>query len=295
MYIEKLNYIIEVSKERSITKTAQKLHISASVISQSISQLEKDWGLKLFVRTKTGILLTEEGKAVIKKVSEVLAKYQELKDEISIQTSLTKTKLKISVVPSLAETTFNALLDFKQDFPEVDVHMQEMNRLEVLKEIKERKSDVGLLPISEQYLSDEIHIAYEKFFKGKLCVCVKRDSPLSYYEILTPLDLMNENFAIYSAEYAKNFFKQYFKGANTLFTTSNTEIIKRAVVEGLAITFSYDKPMKNDPSVLSGEMVTVPLQIQGLEEQQFWDICTRDKPFTNITKEFINYVKKRLY
>ncbi|PEL04372.1 LysR family transcriptional regulator [Bacillus sp. AFS017336] len=294
MYLEKLNYILEVAKERSIVNASQNLHISASVISQSITQLEKEWGLRIFNRTKAGTILTEEGKAVIRKISEILAKYQELKHEINMQTNKTKAKLKVSCVPSLTNTTFNALRDFKRDYPEIDVYIQEMNRIEVLKDIKSGYSDIGLLPQYEQDLRDEIDINYEKLFDGKLCVCVNSESFLRRYEFLTPKELINEKLAMYNEEYAKLFAKQHFADTNILFTTTNTQIIKRAIMEEDAITITYDKSVKNNPEILSGQMFSIPLKVQGFESQPFWYIYTRNKPFTNITQEFISYVKNNL-
>lgn len=41
---------------------------------------------------------------------------------------------------------------------------------------------------------------------------------------------------------------------NILFSSNNTEVIKKAVAEGLAISFLMDIALKNDHYVKSGEM-----------------------------------------
>ena len=52
-----------VAKTGNITKAANELMISQPAISKCIKHLEAQLGGLLFVRTKRGVLLTEEGKA----------------------------------------------------------------------------------------------------------------------------------------------------------------------------------------------------------------------------------------
>ena len=64
----KLDYyrvFYETARFRSFSTAAQHLYISQSAISQCIQQLESDLNVQLFVRTKRGISLTNEGKILI--------------------------------------------------------------------------------------------------------------------------------------------------------------------------------------------------------------------------------------
>ena len=51
-----------VANTGNITKASNVLNISQPAISKSIKNLEEQLGGKLFVRTKKGVILTEEGK-----------------------------------------------------------------------------------------------------------------------------------------------------------------------------------------------------------------------------------------
>ena len=55
----------EVAKEQNITKASEELSISQPAISKSIKNLEEQLGGQLFVRTKRGVVLTEEGKELV--------------------------------------------------------------------------------------------------------------------------------------------------------------------------------------------------------------------------------------
>ena len=51
-----------VANHANITKASEELHITQPAISKSIKRLEDQLGGQLFVRTKRGVILTDEGK-----------------------------------------------------------------------------------------------------------------------------------------------------------------------------------------------------------------------------------------
>ena len=60
--IEQLRYFLEVATSRSISTAAQNLFISQQALSTSLRKIEAELGLTLVVRSKTGIVLTEDGR-----------------------------------------------------------------------------------------------------------------------------------------------------------------------------------------------------------------------------------------
>ena len=57
-----------VANTKNITKAAKELCISQPAISKSIKNLENQIGGKLFIRTKRGVSLTDEGREIYKYV-----------------------------------------------------------------------------------------------------------------------------------------------------------------------------------------------------------------------------------
>ncbi|HEY1305906.1 MAG TPA: LysR family transcriptional regulator [Vicinamibacterales bacterium] len=58
---------IAVADALSVTKAAERLHISQPPLSRHIHQLEKELGLTLFLRHRQGVTLTEDGKRLLEK------------------------------------------------------------------------------------------------------------------------------------------------------------------------------------------------------------------------------------
>ena len=72
MRTEVLQYIVEVDKEQSISQAARNLFISKSALSESISQLEQELNVAIFIRQKKGIATTETGQKIIAQAKSVL-------------------------------------------------------------------------------------------------------------------------------------------------------------------------------------------------------------------------------
>ena len=61
-----------VALNKSISKAAKELFISQPAVSKSIKKLEDELGGNVFKRTKTGVILTEEGKELFNYVSNAM-------------------------------------------------------------------------------------------------------------------------------------------------------------------------------------------------------------------------------
>jgi len=61
MRLEQLSHIIEIARQRSFSRAAEKLYISQPALSVSIKNLEAELGKVLFKRTNKGIALTSDG------------------------------------------------------------------------------------------------------------------------------------------------------------------------------------------------------------------------------------------
>lgn len=79
-----LEYIVTISAEGTITKAAQKLFIGQSALSQVLSHMEEELGVRIFDRTSSGLVPTQDGELFLdaaRKILEIkrtlLARYKE--------------------------------------------------------------------------------------------------------------------------------------------------------------------------------------------------------------------------
>ena len=69
-------------EEGNIAAAAEKLYVSRSVVSRIVSDLEREFGIRFFVRGKRGVVPTEAGRIMYRGVCKAIQLQEELKAEV---------------------------------------------------------------------------------------------------------------------------------------------------------------------------------------------------------------------
>ena len=302
MNIEQLEYIIEVTKTGSITNAANNLHVSQAAISKSINNLEQELGVQIFNRSRLGTNPTEDGKKVVKKAIEIVEKVKELKEDSNCSLPKHKDYIKISATSiSYLGIPPSALSTFKLKFPNVFLEFKERNYKNLLIEIENGESDLGLIihiddPMNEKYKANK-HLAFEKIVVGKFVVCVSKDSKLANNAYLTIEDVLNEPFVLHGDPIWKNFLNNYFDKEGKMkiaFTSYDNSSLLKAISEGMGIYLGLDFIQKYDPYRLAGKIVAVPLiDFDKINVSLSW-VFSKEKPLSNATKELLKSIKHEI-
>ena len=73
MELRHLRAFAAIAELHSFSKAARQLHVAQPPLSRHISQLERELGVKLFVRAASGVELTREGAVLLEQARTVLA------------------------------------------------------------------------------------------------------------------------------------------------------------------------------------------------------------------------------
>ncbi|MEH7334628.1 LysR family transcriptional regulator [Neobacillus drentensis] len=290
MNIEQLEYIIKVAEMRSISTASESLHISQAGISMAITSLEKELGIKIFKRSRLGTIPTDEGKEIIQKAYEVLSKLEEIKDKAQMHTGTMEKELRLSSTQGLFLTVLpKSLALFKKKYPKVNIVIEEKGGQEVVNDVLNNKIDIGLLNIPKKNPRED-ELDFQTLMEAKIIVSVSGKSPLAGRKTITPQELMDQNLVFYNGpkmkEYIKEFFDQYGE-MKILFLTNNTEIIKKTVAEGLAISLSYEIGINSDPYYQTGDLVPIPLVNFNNNTMKLGFVRSKKQHFSKAAKEFI--------
>lgn len=296
MNFEQLEYIKEVVETKSMSIAAKNLHVTQSAISQSISLLEKEFGIQLFKRSRNGTIPTDEGKSIIAKILEVLIKTEELKEEIQALTTSYNGELKIATVPSIFMTYLpKTLSKFKKDFPQIKVTIIEMDNPEVMEEVTHNKVDLGLIALfnTAEHRFPE-HISFHSLHsQGTFNVIVPKDSVLAFSKELELVDIREYPFVIYRKNFYNSLiedFEKQYGPLNIIFTSTNSEVIKKAVSEGVGISLFSSLMLVDDPYIESGRIVSIPLSGSPLNfNLSFGGIYSKSRSQSRLIKKFLEY------
>ena len=137
------NYFLTVARERSITRAAEKLYITQPSLSQHISRLEKELGVRLFDRTKNPIAITEAG--------QIYKRYLESNSYLYLKLLADLNNDRLQKVDMGVGTWRGSILlprilpDFLKDNPETQVRLHEYPISEQLSRLEDGQTDFAIM------------------------------------------------------------------------------------------------------------------------------------------------------
>lgn len=136
----------EVAKTGNISKAAETLYISQPAVSKSITKLEQSLGHTLFIRSKRGVKLTEEGTTLYTYLKQAFESIETAEKALQHASELGMGQLRIGVSTSLCK---HILLSYLQDFirenPHVKITIECNPTFETIQLLKQDKIDIGLI------------------------------------------------------------------------------------------------------------------------------------------------------
>jgi molybdate transport repressor ModE-like protein len=76
--IRELRAFAVVAEEGSLSRAARRLHLSQSALSQTIQSLERQLGVQLLLRSRTGVTTTEAGTILLREGRALIAQYDQI-------------------------------------------------------------------------------------------------------------------------------------------------------------------------------------------------------------------------
>jgi len=137
----------------SLTKAAEKLHITQPAVSHTLKQLEGSLGGQLFFRTSKGVVLTTEGEVLFNYVAQAMNLLEIGEKKISEMQDLTRGAISIGASDTLCRHYLLPRLEqFHKQYPEIRVHVTNRTTPETISLLKEGKIDFGIvnLPAEDQ-------------------------------------------------------------------------------------------------------------------------------------------------
>ena len=100
MELRLLRYFLTVAREGNITRASKSLHIAQPSLSKQLMELEAELGKRLFIRSKRGVTLTDEGVLLRKRAEEILMLCEKTSQEISQSEDMITGEISIAGAPS---------------------------------------------------------------------------------------------------------------------------------------------------------------------------------------------------
>ena len=148
MTLTQLKYVITVAEARSMNEAAKQLFISQPSLSSAIKDLEEEIGIEVFRRSNKGAFVTPEGEEFVGYARQVVEQYMLIETKYIDKTNVRK---KFGVSTQHYTFAVNAFVEMVKQFgmDEYEFAIHETKTFEVIENVKNFKSEIGILYINE--------------------------------------------------------------------------------------------------------------------------------------------------
>lgn len=148
MELYQLGYFIEIARQRSFTRAAERLHMAQPALSQQMKNLEAELGTALFIRGRKEIQLTAAGKAFLPRAEALLTQAEAAKAVVSDVAQLRGGKLVIAAIPSVSACLLPEVIrSFSRLHGKVELQLIEDSSERVAASVESGLADVGFLQL----------------------------------------------------------------------------------------------------------------------------------------------------
>ena len=148
-----------VANHSNITKASEELNISQPAISKSIKNLEEQLGGQLFVRTKRGVVLTEEGKEFYTYIKQAIEYINNAENKFTDLINLEIGCIKIGISTTLTKQFLLPYLEeFHTLYPKIDIQIITSLTSDLMPKLKNGLIDIVILNLNDKNYGNDINI-----------------------------------------------------------------------------------------------------------------------------------------
>lgn len=199
MDIRTLRYFVEVVRQQSFTRAAEKLFVTQPTISKMLKNLEDELECTLLIRDGRKLLLTDTGRVVFERGLAILGEFRQLEAELSDINHLNKGVLRLGIPPMVGMLMAGPIGLFRQRYPGVELKIAEFGGLTVQQAVMNGELDVAMTALP---IEDENGMATLPLFSHPLCVLAPRSGDWVNIDRVTPEQLAQQPLLIYNEDFA---------------------------------------------------------------------------------------------
>lgn len=261
MRFEQLEYVAAVSKHGSLRRASEHLHVSQPALSEAISKLERELGVTLLDRHRSGARISEIGQLLLQPILDVLESAARLRalagDELA-----TRRELHIGTVNAgTAALLLPAVRDFQAQHPGSKLEIRNLQQADIETRLVEGALDLGLVNLLD---GDDVppELDLTELLTGHPVAVLPAGHPLTAQTEVTADDLRTARFVAMRAGYLMHRFAHRLFGARLpaeWHSTDGAEMGKMMVAEGIGIALLPDYSVHGDPLERAGLIVARPI------------------------------------
>jgi DNA-binding transcriptional LysR family regulator len=242
--LRQLEYFDAIAGEGSLSRAAERCHVSATGLALALDELERNMQVQLVVRRKgKGVTLTTAGATLLRHAQQVLAGAEDFADEAAQSTSGLKGRLTLGCFPTLTPFFLPAAMEsFARDHPGLELEFAEAPTAELHEMMLGGQVDAALLygvDVSKQ-------LEFEPIREYRPYVIVAENHPLATRDSVRLTDLKDEPLIQIdmrpSRQNTEYIFASLGMRPTIRYATTNYELARCLVGRGLGYSLLIQRP-----------------------------------------------------
>lgn len=146
MLLDEVDIFTVLAETKSLSQAAKNLHLSRPGLSQKIAKIEKDYAVKLYERTSTGIELTRAGQTFAKFAKSVSALEKTLYAELEAGKETFNSTIEVGISFADGEALLPGIVKQYRDlYPHEYIHLDAGYEPELIEKLRDGLLDFALL------------------------------------------------------------------------------------------------------------------------------------------------------
>jgi DNA-binding transcriptional LysR family regulator len=193
MRIEQLEYLLAVNRHGSLRQASEQMHVSQPALREAVSKLERELGVALLDRHRSGARVSQAGRDLLEPAAEILEAVARMREAAGKQVA-SRRLLRVGTVNAGTVTLLlPALRAFQAECPCSTVEILNLQQDDIYLRLAEGTLDVGLVNLLE---GDDVPPELEPIplIAGRPVAVIPAGHPLATRPALSVDELRDHHF-----------------------------------------------------------------------------------------------------
>lgn len=293
MQLHQLRYIVKVSELGKFSLAAKELFVTQPTLSQQIINLEKEIGVKLFVRQSKNVQLTPAGKEFVVHAKRILTQVDNLFDLMSNYSTLETGNISVGIMWSASYLGITKIIEeFSVLYPKVNVEIVVDGSQILPQKLKDGEIDVVFYVATEKLFRSE-EVVQRQIINSRMMAVISKKNSLSKCGCLEINELSKEKLILPSGDKAFKdiIMKSYIdigERPDIFCETNLADVRIKFAEENKGITFLTDTVLQN---MKLENVVAIPLT--PFVERPVYVATRKDELINPVVSKFFSFVAEK--
>lgn len=239
MELWQLRTFTAIAETLNFTKASEKLHLTQSAVSHQMKALEEELGVPLFIRAKSGVILTDAGRIALEYAIRILNEAEEMREKVGEGEKALAGRVRVAAATQALVYLFAPLFEeFMDAFESVElVFRTTVSTEQTVEDILEGVADVGFASLA--VYSPVLQVT--EIFDDELVLVVGKKHRLAKETEISIKELEKERWILFERgasirRASDDFFKKVKVEPEMALESNDTYFIKLMIEHGLGVS-----------------------------------------------------------